>query len=121
MAAFGIVPLVEVAWADGSIQAKERDAILAAAKESGIEPGSANYQLLDSWLQHKPGDELMDVWKAYAHALHESLSADVADALKQRMIARTRAVAEAAGGFLGLGAISKSEKAILDELEQAFA
>jgi hypothetical protein len=37
------------------------------------------------------------------------------------MIARARGVAEAAGGFLGLGRISDAEQAILDELTEAFA
>ena len=33
---------------------------------------------------------------------------------------RARAVAEAAGGFLGVGSISAAEKKKLDELEWAF-
>ena len=34
--ALGRVPLVEVAWADGSIQSRERDAVLRAADERGV-------------------------------------------------------------------------------------
>jgi hypothetical protein len=33
---------------------------------------------------------------------------------------RARKVAEAAGGFLGIGSVSAEEKAVLNELEQAF-
>jgi hypothetical protein len=32
-AALSLVPLVEVAWADGDVKAKEREAVLAAAHE----------------------------------------------------------------------------------------
>jgi hypothetical protein len=43
-------------------------------------------------------------------------------ALKQDLLGRARVVAEAAGGFLGLGTrISSAEQAVLTELEQAFA
>ncbi|HSL19245.1 MAG TPA: alpha-amylase family protein [Methylomirabilota bacterium] len=121
VAAFSIVPLVEVAWADGKIQPKERAAIIRAAEERGIQDGTPNHDLLESWLDHQPDQALMDTWKAYAHELHESLDPDVSAALKERMIARARGVAEAAGGFLGLGKISDAEQAILDELTDAFA
>ena len=40
--AVGLVPLAAVAWADGQLEDKERKAILKAASERGVEPGSAN-------------------------------------------------------------------------------
>ena len=119
MAALSIVPLVVVAWADGEIQAKEREAILKAATEGGIEPGSANFELLENWLNHKPGRELLSTWKEYAHAIEERLDSVVGNELRKRLMTRTTAIARAAGGFLGLGAISKTEQAVLDELEHA--
>jgi hypothetical protein len=53
--ALSLVPLVEVAWADGAIERRERDAILAAAVEQGIEPGSPSRSMLESWLCSRPG------------------------------------------------------------------
>jgi hypothetical protein len=120
VSALSVVPLVEMAWADGEVHEKERAAVLKAAEERGITIGSANHDLLENWLKVKPERELMDAWKAYAQALHENLDPDICDALQERMISRARAVAEAAGGFLGIGAISNAEQAILDELEQGF-
>src|SRR5437899_1328874 len=38
--AFILAPLVEVAWADGSVSHAERDAILHLAKQRGVTPGS---------------------------------------------------------------------------------
>ena len=35
-----LVPLAVVAWADGSIQPQEREAILKAASDKGIQPAS---------------------------------------------------------------------------------
>ena len=119
IAALSVFPLVAVAWADGEIQAKEREAIMKAAEDGWIEPGSANYELLENWLKKKPGRELMAAWKEYAHAIEERLDSVVGNELKNRLMTRTTAIAKAAGGFLGLGSISKAEQAVLDELEHA--
>jgi hypothetical protein len=119
MAALSLVPLVAVAWADGEIQNKERKAIIKAAEEGGIEPESANHELLENWLKTKPGPELLATWKDYAHAIEERLDSVVGNELKERLMTRTTAIAKAAGGFLGLGAISTAEQAVLDELEHA--
>jgi hypothetical protein len=40
--------------------------------------------------------------------------------MRERVIGSARAIAEAAGGFLGLGSISTAEKAALLDLEQTF-
>jgi len=118
--AFGLVPLVEVAWADGEIQKHEREAILKAAIERGVDAESPTCRLLESWLTTKPGPELLETWKGYIEGLSGSLSEASLDELKQRVMGRARAVAAAAGGFLGLATISKQEQAKLDELEWAF-
>jgi hypothetical protein len=121
LAALSIVPLVEVAWADGEIQSKERKAILKAAEEVGITPGAENYELLVNWLERKPEAKLMECWSRYARDLEASLDSALGAVLRDRLMARTRKVAEAAGGFLGIGAISDAEQAVLDDLEKALA
>ena len=50
VAAIALVPLVEVAWADGTVDAKEREAVLAAAAAQGMAAGSLEYDLLATWL-----------------------------------------------------------------------
>jgi hypothetical protein len=118
--AFTIIPLVEVAWADGSISAGEERAVLKAAAERGIEEGCTNYQLLTNWLENRPEPELLDVWKQYVRDLCAGLDPEIAGAVKDRVVARTTAVAEAAGGFLGLNRISDAERTMLDEIAAAF-
>src|SRR5947209_2087047 len=46
LAAVGIVPMVEVAWCDGTVAPEEREAVLNAAVAQGIHPDSAAYDLL---------------------------------------------------------------------------
>lgn len=120
LAALSLVPLIAVAWADGSIDAKERQAVLDAAEQVGIQRDHPGYQLLDRWLREKPGGKLLAVWKGYAATLCHSLSEPARGALKKDVLGRARVVAEAAGGLLGFGnKVSKSEQAVLDELEEA--
>jgi hypothetical protein len=52
--ALALVPLVEVAWADGRVEPKERDAILAMARQHGVAPGSPGDALLESLLAQRP-------------------------------------------------------------------
>lgn len=121
-AALSLVPLVAVAWADGSIDEKERRAILSGAEAAGLGKQDVGYQLLERWLAERPSPELLASWKDYTAALSATLSHEARGALKQALLARARAVAEAAGGFLGIGRkVSAAEEAVLNELASAFS
>jgi hypothetical protein len=121
LAALTLVPLIEVAWADGDVDSNEREAILEAAAATGLGKGSPSAKLLEGWLEHRPTPDVLRTWKEYVSALLTTLSAESSAALKQDLLGRARSVAEAAGGFMGLGnKISKSEQAVLEELEAVF-
>jgi len=120
LVAFTLVPLVEVAWADGEIQPKERDAIIKAAIERGVEEGSPTCTLLSNWLNTQPDPQLLETWKGYMEELKESLGERSRAHMKSSIMGRARAVAEAAGGFLGMASISVAEKKKLEELEWTF-
>lgn len=120
LAALSIAPLVLVAWADGSIDAKEHEAVASGAEKAGIKPDSVAYKLLQTWLAEKPSDDLKAAWVDYAKAMSEKLQAGDRVKLGEELVGRCKAVAESAGGFLGLGSISSKEQAVLDELTSAF-
>lgn len=118
LAAMSLVPLVAVAWADGELDDSERAAILKAfhAKAS-----DANGDLLEVWLTKRPDASLLEAWKLYMDSLLTELNADARKALQSQLMGGAREVAEAAGGFLGLGnKVSASEAAVLAELEACF-
>jgi hypothetical protein len=120
--AVALVPLAMVAWADGAIQPKERQAILDAAAEKGIAPGSLARQLLESWLDRKPSPELVEAWMRYTQTIWPKLTPQEREEVRQVGLGRARGVAEAAGGFLGLTSkISAAEQAVLDELGAVLA
>jgi hypothetical protein len=119
-ASLALVPLVEVAWADGEMDEKEKAAILNAAGEF-VAKDSPNLTVLQCWLEHKPCPQLLVAWEYYIQGLCEQLTAPQKNTLKTEIISHARQVAQAIGGFLGLGSkISKAEQKMLDQLEAAF-
>jgi hypothetical protein len=119
--AVALVPLAAVSWADGRLDDKERKAILNAASERGVKPGSANYTMLEVWLKEKPSQKLMDAWKKYARGIWELLTESEKVLMRVSIVGRAREIAEAAGGFLGVQSISPQEKALLEELEKVLS
>ncbi len=122
LATLALVPLVEVAWADGKIQDDERKAILDGASKIGMSQGSVDYTILEEWLKTSPPKSLLTAWIHYVEGLCETLSPSECDSLKHNLMDQARRVAESAGGFLGLlSPISGKEKEILAQMEAAFS
>ncbi|HEY0195853.1 MAG TPA: hypothetical protein VGC42_32285 [Kofleriaceae bacterium] len=120
IAALSLVPLIQVAWADGEIQDNERVAILQGAHGKGLEEGTPGYDLLQTWLQKQPGGELFTAWEAYIKALASQLNDEQNRLLKNQIVGFAKMVATAAGGILGFGKVSSSEDAVLTRIEAAF-
>lgn len=120
IAALSLVPLIQVAWADGKIQDNERTAILQGAHGKGLEQGTAGYELLQTWLQKPPSEDLMTAWEAYIKALTGQLNDEQNRLLKNQIVGFAKMVAAAAGGILGFGKISAEEEKILQRIEQTF-
>jgi hypothetical protein len=120
-AALSLLPLCEVAWADGAISSRERDAVLAAAAQHGIESGSPARALLEHWLATQPELKMMAAWKEYIATIASRLTPERAQKLAEEILGRARTIAATSGGILGMGAkVSVSEQFALDELEHAF-
>lgn len=121
LAAMAMVPLLTVAWSDGKLDKAERARILSTARQVEIEAGSAADRMLEHWLEEPPGPQLLAAWKAYIGAVSESLPSDVRHALRNEVLRLSQAVAEASGGFFGIGdRISDAERAALERVESAF-
>jgi hypothetical protein len=117
--ALALVPLVEVAWADGELAPEERDAVLRASEEQGILPGSRAHRLLETWLEHRPTRALFEAWLAYLEAVAEPLRPEERERLRESLVRRARDVARAAGEGGGPGGVSPEEEGALARLEEA--
>ena len=116
-----VYPLVEVAWADGAPDEKERQAVLQMAANIGLTAGTPGHEYLDTWLQEKPDLSWHALWAGYVQELVKRLQPDDVSLLKATVLGRARVVAEASGGFLGFAwRVSDAEAAALKRLELAF-
>ncbi len=121
LSAFSLYPLVAVAWADGTVEEAEREAIMKAAGGRETTQGKASMALLEDWLTRQPDDDLLSTWTEYVQAISKVLEANELAQLKSDILGGALAVAQAAGGFLGLvNKVSAREQAVLDELKKAF-
>lgn len=115
--AFKLYPLVEIAWADGTVDRDERTAVIDAAIKSGAPRDADTIRHLEEWLAKGPGDNLRKVWRMYAEQLRKTLSAAELETFRKDLLSYAKHVAEASGGILGMvWQISPKEQAIIDEL-----
>jgi len=121
VAALSLVPLIAVAWADGTLQDDERRHIINAAESKGLGAGTPGHELLSSWLTRKPDDSLFEAWGSYLTALLGKLNDEQVGILKTQIVAMAKDVAKAAGGVLGIGKVSGSETQVIERIEAAFA
>ena len=116
-----LYPVIEIAWADGNLDAKERTAIMESVKGIGLEQGSPAWEYLTKWLDEKPEPSWHELWSGYVKALCTHMKPDDKALLKATVLGRARTVAEASGGFLGVAfRVSDAEKRVLKKLEQTF-
>jgi hypothetical protein len=116
LSALLLVPLIEVAWADGRVHAKQRQAVLTAAERAGLSPASDGHRLLERWLDEKPGPEMLQAWKDYVHFLAQRMEPAAAQTMRDDILDRAWFVAEAAGGIFGFHKVAREERAKLEEL-----
>src|SRR5262245_56199310 len=60
-AAILVAPLVQVAWADGEVSARERTVVLELAAARGVVAGTPPHAQVVAWLDERPRAELFDV------------------------------------------------------------
>jgi hypothetical protein len=120
MTAFSLLPLVRLAWADTRISQSEFAALLKAAQEEGIDYGTPSYRLLSRWLDERPSEQMIQAWVAYAEALSSELDQESLAVIRNSTIDRAQRIAQASGGFLGLGdRTSPQERNALIDLQRA--
>ncbi|HHO50786.1 MAG TPA: TerB family tellurite resistance protein [Deltaproteobacteria bacterium] len=113
--AVALLPLVEVAWADGRIQRAERELIARIAQRYGLEPGDA---WLERWLERRPSATLFLAVRTVLLALMSRRGQDPGTPDDPvALLALCLRVAEAAGGLFGLAfTVSPRERACIEEI-----
>jgi len=108
-----LMPLVQMAWAEGHVSMRERDLIIEAARARGIEKGSAADQQLAGWLATRPSEALFTTTLRAIAAMMQSRPENERKAGEQDLLSYLTSIAAASGGVLGWGAVSDEERAVL--------
>lgn len=115
--ALPLLPLVQVAWADGAVQEAERELILSLAdRRYHIE--EEGMRMLRNWLHHPPSPAYVARGREILLALCEREDRDSQERL-QDVISFAKDVARAAGGFFGFGSIAANEASAIDAIAEA--
>ena len=113
-------PLVQVAWAEGSVGNREREAVLRIARQRDVAEDSPAYAQLVEWLKVRPSDALFDVGlEVIKYGLAVLPPREMEERIV-RLIDACHEVAAASGTelarLLGLGdGVSRVEAHMLDE------
>jgi hypothetical protein len=115
-----VTPLVQVAWAEGSVGNAERDAVLRLARQRDIQEDSPAYAQLVEWLKVRPSDALFDVGLELIKYGFAVLPPSEREERITRLIDACHEVAAASGTelarLLGLGdGVSRVEAHMLDD------
>ncbi len=120
-AAILLAPLVQVAWAGGSVTGAERRKVLDLAAARGVMHGTPVYDKLIQWLDDRPSDDLFATATEVMRLGFAVLPEQERDERIKALVAACRQVAEASGGglawLLGMGdAVAPDESRVLDEI-----
>lgn len=113
-----LVPLVQMAWAEGGVSDRERELIVEAARARGVEAGTPADAQLTAWLTTRPSEPMFQRNLRAIRAILESRPEAEREASRGDLLSMATAIAEASGGVLGFRAVSPRERAVLARLSQ---
>lgn len=116
---FPFLPLIQVAWVDGTVTPQERDALLRLAEARGIGSGTPAYERLTEWITHKPTEAQFARAQRLIGALLATGATAVSGLTAEELIRHSESIATASGGVFGFGSMSHEEKRLLSELATA--
>jgi hypothetical protein len=113
-----LVPVLQVAWAEGGISSAERKLILDLARSRGIESGTAADRQLAEWLERRPAAAVFDGATRLIRAMVDRPDS-AGDLSVDGLLKYCENIASASGGMFGIGRVSAEERAILTSISAA--
>lgn len=110
-----LVPVVELAWAEGGITPAERQLVLSLARSRGIAEGSPADVRLNGWMDSRPSPEQLKKATRVMSAVLGSDTPVAKDLTADQLVKYCEQIASASGGLFGLPfrAVSMEEQALL--------
>lgn len=114
-----LVPLVQVAWAEGGVTDAERKLIVKLARTRGIEEGTAADRLLAEWLDRRPAEHVFADATRLIRAMLEDPKQGSLRA--EDLVKHCESIAAASGGVFGINRVSGEERQLLETLTAALS
>jgi hypothetical protein len=113
-----LVPVVELAWAEGGITPAERQIVLSLARSRGITEGSPADVRLNMWMASRPTPEQFAKATRVMSALLDSGAPVTKDLSADQLVAYCEQIAQASGGIFGMPirAVSAEERNLLTRI-----
>ena len=109
-----LMPVLEMAWAEGGVTPEERKMVVEVARARGVEDGSAADSQLTEWLDRRPEESVFRragrlIGALFVPGTRFTLTPD--DIIKY-----CEAIADASGGIFGIRRVSSDERATLGRI-----
>ncbi|MBM64957.1 MAG: hypothetical protein CMH55_01830 [Myxococcales bacterium] len=111
-----LVPMIQVAWANGHIDQEERALIELAAQGRGVNERPKARALLTEMLSRPPTADLCNTALDFCRLVLTAEGDDGSGIENLQELALR--VAEAHGGFFGIGAVTDSERRALEQISE---
>ncbi len=112
-----LVPLIQVAWANGKVSKAEAEKVNKKAAVFGLTSGTPACNFLNLLLEEQPTDLFFE----RANTVMSHIVEDDRTGMGDNVLAWSKAVAEASGGFFGLAnPIKKEQQKVLEDLARIF-
>jgi hypothetical protein len=111
-----LIPVLQVAWAEGGVSAAERKMILDLARQRGIAAASPADARLTEWLDTRPSDDTFRKASRLIGAMLDQPVASGPQLSAEELIHYCEQIASASGGLFGIGKVSTEERAALEQI-----
>lgn len=111
-----LVPLLEVAWAEGGVSDAERLLVIQLARSRGIAEGSAADRQLAGWLTTRPSADMFASATRLVRIMLAAAGSDQAGMTANDLVKYSETIAAASGGIFGINRISAEERALLQRI-----
>lgn len=112
------IPILQMAWADGTVSRAEREELFRLVALYGIQEESPAIEFLELLISERPTDKFFERVGALMERIVKENPEDI---LNKNLLDMCVAVAKASGGFFGYTSpIGKEERALLEQFASQF-
>lgn len=109
-----LLPVVQVAWAEGGVTPVERSLVVRLARARGVDEGGPADRQLANWLDRRPADQVFTHATRLVRAMLDAPGHG--DLTAEDLVKHCESIAAASGGILGINRVSAEERQLLATL-----